>query len=89
MIKSKLPHRLLKQTARQGPAVGVTPVLIPLKVPILSCCQSMKLVFFHWYWCPYLIRDATEILLVLTISSNRECFARAALLRVAMSNAVL
>ena len=27
--KLNCPHRLLKVTARQGPAVGVTPVLIP------------------------------------------------------------
>jgi len=47
MIKSKLPQRLLKQTARQGPAEGVTPVLMPEKVPILSYDQSIRLVFFH------------------------------------------
>jgi len=34
--KSYVPQRLLKVTARQGPAVGVTPVLIPEKLPIES-----------------------------------------------------
>jgi len=34
IIKSNCPQRLLKQTARQGPAEGVTPVLMPVKVPI-------------------------------------------------------
>ena len=88
IIKSNCPQRLLKQTARQGPAEGVTPVLMPEKVPIQSQCQSIEFVFFHPYVCPYLIRDGTDQLLVLTISSSRACWVSAYLLSFAMSNAL-
>ena len=47
MIKSYVPQRLLKQVARQGPAEGVTPVLMPENVPMLSCYHSIKFVFFQ------------------------------------------
>ena len=47
IIKSNWPHLLLKQTARPGPACGVTPVFIPEYVPIESSFHNMKLVFVH------------------------------------------
>ncbi len=59
MTKSYRPHLLLKQAARHGPAVGVTPVLMPAKVPMESCCQSKKFVFFHAYLWPFLMREGT------------------------------
>ena len=47
MMKSCYPHLLLKVEARHGPAVGVTPVLIPANEPIGSWCHSKKFVFLH------------------------------------------